>query len=113
MSQKFQPDMRIRRGPDFKRILSKGAKRQCRHFVLFLLQGVGDQVRMGVIASRKFGNAVERNRAKRIIREIFRRNRCRMPAGAEVVVVVRHPMVGAEQKEIEKAFMDALEPGRR
>lgn len=113
MSQKYRPEMRIRRAPDYDRILDKGKQCRCKYFGLYVLYGTGTQVRIGVIASRKLGNAIKRNRAKRLIRETFRRNRLKIPAGVEMVVVVHRPMVGSEQKEIEKAFLGALELGLR
>jgi ribonuclease P protein component len=44
---------------------------------------------LGVIASRRVGNAVKRNRGKRLVREIFRRNRDTLPRGSRFVVVLR------------------------
>jgi ribonuclease P protein component len=58
--------------------------------------------RLGVTVSKKVGNAVIRNRCKRIIREIFRKNKDKFPLGADVVVVVRREMVG-------KRYSDVLE----
>lgn len=108
MSQKFRPEMRIRRGPDFKAALRRGEKRRSRYFILYSLPDTGGLTRIGVITSRKVGNAVERNRARRIIREIFRRNRDSMPAGLDYVVIASRSMVGAEHGEIEKALLGAL-----
>lgn len=51
--------------------------------------------RCGVITSRKVGSAVERNRARRRIKEIFRLHRVLLPAGLWMVVVLRRAAVGA------------------
>ena len=45
--------------------------------------------RLGVVASRKVGNAVVRNRAKRLIREAFRKQTAQMPPGLDLVVIAR------------------------
>jgi ribonuclease P protein component len=46
--------------------------------------------RLGITASRKVGNAVLRNRAKRLVREAFRATRSLWAASIDVVVIVRH-----------------------
>ena len=46
--------------------------------------------RLGVVASRKVGPAVARNRAKRLVRELFRRNPALFPPGIDMVIIV-HP----------------------
>jgi ribonuclease P protein component len=43
--------------------------------------------RLGIIASKKVGNAVMRNRAKRLIREAFRKNKAAFPPGLDLVVI--------------------------
>lgn len=48
---------------------------------------------MGIAVSKKYGSSVERNRIKRVVRELFRRNRSLFPKSSDVVVVpkrVRH-----------------------
>jgi ribonuclease P protein component len=47
--------------------------------------------RLGIVASRKVGNAVTRNRAKRLVREAFRSTRDLFQAGIDLVVIVRRP----------------------
>ncbi len=49
--------------------------------------------RLGIVAGRKLGKAVRRNRVKRWIREAFRRNKDRIPPGLDLVVI---PRPGAE-----------------
>jgi len=46
----------------------------------------GDGRRLGIVVTRRVGNAVERNRLKRIIREHFRLNRDSFPKGDCVVI---------------------------
>jgi hypothetical protein len=45
---------------------------------------------LGITASRRVGNAAQRNRAKRLLREAFRCVRAELPGGLDLVVIVRH-----------------------
>ncbi len=45
--------------------------------------------RLGITAGKKVGNAVRRNRAKRIIRQVYRENEMKMPLGIDIVIVAR------------------------
>jgi ribonuclease P protein component len=81
---------RIRRRGDFVRVQGAGARVGARHFLLLVLRraepGPG---RLGIVASRKIGGAVQRNRAKRLVREAVRRHPGLLPEGVDVVVIVR------------------------
>jgi ribonuclease P protein component len=108
VSQKFRSEMKIRRDPEFKRVLSKGKKRKNRYFTLHFFPGEESRSRLGVIASRHTGNAVSRNRAKRLLREVFRRHYPKLPTGTDFVAVARRPIASAGMKEVEKVFLDAI-----
>jgi ribonuclease P protein component len=64
--------------------------------------------RVGVSASRKTGNAVERNRAKRLLREVFRRNKYCLSPGIDLVVIARKGLKEQSYKTLEPLFIDAL-----
>ncbi len=56
--------------------------------------------RMGITAGKKVGNAVKRNRAKRIIRAAYRENEINMPIGIDIVIVARTAAAYSGSKEI-------------
>lgn len=62
---------------------------------------------MGVIASRRVGNAVKRNRAKRLFREIFRLNQEHLPANTDVIIIVRSRYDQFPFVDLRKQFLRA------
>ena len=66
---------RIRRRSDFQEVYERGTRVQGRYATLFVFRRGLDVGRLGVAATKKLGGAVQRNRAKRLIREVFRRNK--------------------------------------
>jgi ribonuclease P protein component len=80
---------RLRKRPDFLRVQEgKSARVTTPHFVLLIAgQPVTGAARLGIVASKKVGGAVARNRAKRLLREMFRTTS--FPAGIDLVVIVR------------------------
>jgi len=63
--------------------------------------------RVGITVTRKIGNAVERNRVKRVVREVFRRHRAWFPQGVDVVFIAKRgaPAVDYEtlREEVRRA----------
>jgi ribonuclease P protein component len=112
---------RIRRRPEFERVYNEGVRISGRFMTVFLLPTARPGPRFGVAATRKMGNAVERNRAKRLAREIFRRHK--LTAGYDIVIVPRREMLDAPFASLEADYDRALErrgtarsgprPGRR
>ena len=107
--QAFSKDERLLRRPQFRQVLDHGRKlRVDRYCLLFFLPNGTNQKRLGIIASKKVGNAVARNRAKRIIREVFRRNKERFQDGMDVVVVSGKPLPRIPMPELEQALLSCL-----
>jgi ribonuclease P protein component len=94
---RFLARERIRKRSEFRIIQDAGHRVVSPAFVFLLgryaakgAPGPGDrQQRLGITASRKVGNAVQRNRAKRLLREAFRCIRTELPSGLDLVVIVR------------------------
>ena len=67
-------------------------------------RGVG---RLGIAATKKIGGAVQRNRAKRLIREVFRRNK--IAQGFDVVVVPKREFLDASLSTLEVDYRNLVE----
>lgn len=91
---------RVRKRGEFRRIQSQGRKVHTKHFIVLVhpsLMETGD-TRVGITVTKKIGNAVERNRTKRVLREVFRRNRDLFPPASDIVVIAKRgaPRLGFE-----------------
>jgi ribonuclease P protein component len=98
----FDRRQRIRKRAEFQQIQAEGQRVGTRHFVLLLYarDEPAGVARVGTTVSRKVGNAVVRNRAKRLIREAFRATRELWPADVDVVVIARRSLSGAGLAEV-------------
>lgn len=63
--------------------------------------------RLGIAATRKMGAAVARNRAKRLVRELFRHHKPATPV--DVVVVPRRELLDAPFDRVESEFQSLLQ----
>lgn len=79
-----------------------------RLIVLFALPNEMDTSRFATAAGRSIGNAVQRNRAKRILRETVRPKIPRITSGWDIVLLARKPISLANYKDIEAALNNLL-----
>lgn len=77
--QGLRRDERLRRAADFQRVLRQGVRVEGRVLSLVGARGPSGRLRLGLAASRRLGGAVVRNRAKRLLRESFRRHARDLP----------------------------------
>lgn len=77
---KFPREARVRHRWEFQRIHREGIRVHTRHFTIVARKTLGkDGARFGCAVSRKVGPAVVRNRVRRLLKEMFRRCRSRLP----------------------------------
>jgi ribonuclease P protein component len=115
VTQGLSSQERVKRRVEFQQVYEHGFRTHARFMTLFVLANNLAVMRLGVAATRKLGDAVERNRAKRLVRELFRRNKT-LP-GFDVVVVPRRELLDAEFSSLEADYCSALKrrprPGSR
>ena len=78
---------KIRRKRDYLAIYQQGTRSYSDNFGIILHRHSSGLRRIGITVSKKVGNAVRRNRIKRLIREFFRLNKLRLPESQDIVIV--------------------------
>ena len=109
MPLSFSADSRLRRRSDFQRVFETGCRSQGRYLTMVVAASKTGRLRIGIVASRKLGDAVRRNRAKRLIREIFRKTP--FPPGGQgvdIVVIPRRELFDAAYASLETDFRTSL-----
>jgi ribonuclease P protein component len=105
-SSRFPKERRIRRRGEFRTVFDRGTRIHGRFFTFLMLPSGLPGARLGIVASRKLGGAVERNRAKRLIREFFRH--LTPPAGkviaVDLVVIPKRELLTAGFTPLSKDF---------
>ena len=107
-SQRFARSDRILKRETFKRVYEQGRKFTAKYFTAFVLSNPATQTRIGITTTRKIGSAVERNRARRLVREAYRRNKVLVPSGLDIVVNPKRSLVEAVFGDFEVEFVSFL-----
>lgn len=106
----FGKALRLRRRREFLAVQRGGVHRRGRLLTVIARRGAdaAAPARLGITASRKVGNAVLRNRIKRLVREAFRTERRRLPGALDLVVVPRPGAAEASFSEVRDELVGAV-----
>lgn len=94
---------RLRHPQDFARLREQGRSVRHPYIILSMLPNDLPHNRYGIITGKRVGNAVKRNRVRRLIRESVRLLHDRLKPGYDVVIIARHESVGQPYTAIQEA----------
>jgi len=91
---------------DFQNVFNQGTNVVGKYMVVWFVKDCESGLRLGVVASKRtFRRAVDRNRAKRLLRESFRLNRTRIQTSGDLVIIARRRILGVKCQAVERELM--------
>ena len=98
---------RLRRRGEFERVFQAGRRAHGRYLTIVAATRSEPETRLGIVASRKIGGAVVRNRAKRLIREAFR-HAVGPRSATDLVVIAKPASAGLGASDLERDYQATL-----
>jgi ribonuclease P protein component len=100
--------IKLKNNYDFRRVYKKGKSYVCPFFVIYINPNRNNNVRLGITVGKKIGNAVNRNRAKRVITAAFRSAYPQIAAGNDFVIVARTRILNVKSTKVEELLLKLL-----
>jgi ribonuclease P protein component len=110
--ERFPAAERLRKRPHFLRARRVGRRGEGTRVIVYVADNDREVSRLGVTVSKRVGNAVVRNRFKRRLREIFRRNKARFGAH-DVVIIVKANATLPSFQDLQEDVFGALDRALR
>ncbi|MED4403288.1 ribonuclease P protein component [Metabacillus fastidiosus] len=95
---------RIKKNEDFQKIFKQGKSMANRQFVIYFLEREESELRIGLSVSKKIGNAVTRNRVKRLIRQVFLEEKERIVNNKDFIIIARKPAAEMSYDEVKSSL---------
>ena len=114
-SLSFGREKRLRQSAEFARIKAEGRRLAKGSLLANWIQEAGREgqpLRLGVVTPKSVGAAVERSRARRLMREVFRVNQQKLKRPLTLVLVARQSIVGNGLAEVERDFLNLMRAAR-
>ena len=107
MNYKFTKEERLRKTNEFRYVFENGKVFKDKNFVAHLLLNNRQNSRLGIVVKKKIGNAVKRNRTKRLFRDAFRTGKNNLTKDIDIIII---PRIKAEKitYPLAKGFIEKL-----
>jgi ribonuclease P protein component len=92
----------------FRRVYARAKSNVTPYFVLYTMKNRAGTNRLGITATKKIGNAVQRNRAKRVIKEAYRLSEEKFPGNLDIVIVARTKAVFCKTQQSTAALLPII-----
>jgi ribonuclease P protein component len=100
---------RLRRNKSFQAVYRSGKSYANRQLVLYVLPQHGRERRVGFAAGKRLGDAVVRNRVKRLLREAYRHQQHKLKDGIDLIIVGRQALVKETLPTVTAALLHLCE----
>ncbi len=100
--------LKLKENRDFRRIYNRGKSFVSPYIVVYVNKGRQDNIRLGITAGKKIGNAVKRNRAKRVITAAFRTVQPRIREGQDFIIVARTRILDVKSTVVADSLLTLL-----
>lgn len=104
----MQAYQRLKQNWEFHRAYNRGVSLVSPWCVLYVTKGIKNELRLGITVGKKIGTAVDRNRAKRVIRAAFATCAPHIPVGYDCVVVARTRILNTKSNVVAQIFEKQL-----
>ncbi|MFC5775622.1 ribonuclease P protein component [Ectobacillus antri] len=100
---------RVKKNVEFQAVFQKGKSSANRQFVLYSLDKPGqEEFRIGLSVSKKVGNAVARNRIKRVIRQVFTELKQCIDSEKDFVIIARKPCAEMTYEQMKSSLLHVM-----
>jgi ribonuclease P protein component len=99
---------RINKSREYQDLYKKGLKVPGKYLIVYISTNSLSRNRFGIVASKKVGNAVKRNKSRRRLRAIAKESREKLKPGHNIIIIARQSIVKADYKRVEKDFYTVM-----
>lgn len=101
-------ELTLRKQNDFNRVYNRGQSKGSKFVVVIYNKNKLGYTRVAFVASKKVGNSVMRNRARRLMRPAYRNIKEKISPGYDIVFVARSTITEASEMDVERAMFGAV-----
>lgn len=105
---RFPKSERLRTDREYREVVHKGERTRSTHFTIYRDFRSPEGRRMGISVGRRIGNAVVRNRVKRVVREFCRLHKAAFPEGSRTAIVARNTPEGVTLPAVTEELLRAI-----